>query len=319
MTTTTTTTKPVASREAFGNALEALGREFPHLVVLDADLSKSTMSMKFAKAYPARFLEMGIQEANMLGTAAGLALCGKIPFCCSFACFISGRFDQIKMSVAYSGAAVRIIGTHAGVGIGEDGYSQQGLEDLGLMRSLPGMLVLQPGDDVETEQMIRVLMTHRSPAYVRLTRQKLPRVHRDGYRFEPGKLDVLARHGTDALLLCTGGTVGPAVDAAARLAQGGGPRVTVGNVHTIKPIDADGIAALARECKRVITVEDHNVVGGMGSAVVEALAERHLVPVKRLGVQDVFGESGTPEELYRRHHLDAEGIADDVRDWLTRR
>lgn len=312
---TTTTVKPVASREAFGTALEAIGKDHPEVVVLDADLSKSTMTLKFAKTFPQRFFEMGIQEANMLGAAAGLALCGKVPFCCSFACFITGRFDQIKMSVAYSGANVRIIGTHAGVGIGPDGYSQQGLEDLALMRSLPTMAVLQPGDDVETEQMIRALVKHKGPAYVRLTRQKLPRVHGPDYRFELGKLDVIKEWGTDALLLGTGGTTGHAVEAAEKLSQDG-IKLTVANVHSIKPLDSQTLAALAKKCKRVITVEDHTVLGGMGGAVAEALAEHCPVPVKRFGIQDVFGESGEPEDLYKHHRLDTEGIIRNVRETL---
>ncbi|MEW5847374.1 MAG: transketolase C-terminal domain-containing protein [Myxococcota bacterium] len=315
--TTTTAAKPAATREAFGTSLEEVGKEFSHVVVLDADLSKSTMSMKFGKSFPDRFFEMGIQEANMIGTAAGLALGGKVPFCCSFACFLTGRFDQIKMSVAYSGANVRLIGTHAGVGIGPDGYSQQGLEDLALMRSLPTMAVLQPADDVETAQMIRALVTHQGPAYVRLTRQKLPRVHDEKYRFELGKLDVLREHGTDALLLGTGGTVGFAVEAAEKLAKEG-LRLTVGNVHSIKPLDVSTLTALARKCGRVITVEDHNVLGGMGGAVAEALSETHPVPVKRLGIQDVFGESGEPEDLYRLHKLDTEGIIESVRQFVKR-
>jgi transketolase len=318
MSTTTTTVKPVATRESFGNALEALGREFPQVVVLDADLSKSTMSLKFAKSFPERFLEMGIQEANMIGVAAGLALSGRVPFCCSFACFLTGRFDQVRMSVAYSGAAVRLVGTHAGIGIGEDGYSQQGLEDVALMRVLPTMAVIQPGDDVETEQAVRALVTHPGPAYLRLTRQKVTRFHDVNYTFRLGKLDVVREWGTDALLLGTGGTACEAVAAAAALAQDG-IKVTVGNVHTVKPLDGDTLVDLAKRCGRVITVEDHSVLGGMGSAVAECLSERHPVQVTRLGVPDVFGESGTPEDLYRFHKLDAAGIASSVRGILARR
>jgi len=315
MTTTTALKLGGASREAFGTTLEAIGKEHTQVVVLDADLSKSTMSLKFSKAYPERFFEMGIAEANMLGTAAGLALSGKVAFCCSFACFITGRFDQVKMSIAYSGANVRIIGTHAGVGIGPDGYSQQGLEDLALMRSLPTMTVLQPGDDIETDRMIRALVTHQGPAYVRLTRQKLPRLHDENYEFKLGKLDVVRRHGTDALLLGTGGTSGHCVEAADQLlAQG--IKLTVANVHTIKPLDIEGLVQLAKSCGRVITTEDHNVLGGMGGAVAEALSQHHPVRIQRMGVQDVFGESGEPEELYKLHHIDTDGIAEGVRSFL---
>ncbi len=303
--------KPMATRKAFGEALKALGDRDDKVVVLDADLSKSTMSVVFAKAHPDRFFEMGIQEANMLGTASGLALSGYTPFCCSFACFITGRFDQIKMSVAYSQARVRIVGTHAGVGIGPDGYSQQGLEDLALMRSLPTMLVLQPADDVETAQMVDHLATDPRPAYLRLTRQDVPRVHPEGYRFVPGRFPTLLE-GTDVAILATGGCVGGAVDAAALLAkQGVSARVL--NASTIKPVDDDAIEKAARECKLgLVTVEDHNVLGGLGGAVAESLTSRTPARLLRLGVQDVFGESGDPKALYKKHGLDAEGVARSV-------
>lgn len=307
--------KAVASRKAFGDALKALGDVDPKVVVLDADLSKSTMTMVFAKAHPQRFFEMGIQEANMLGTAAGLALSGYTPFCASFACFITGRFDQIKMSVAYSQARVRIVGTHAGVGIGPDGYSQQGLEDLALMRTLPTMLVLQPADDLETAQMVQLLATDPRPAYLRLTRQDLPRVHSDDYRFVPGKFPKLI-DGSDVALFATGGTVGFAVDAALAL-HAEGIKARVYNASSIKPVDDDAIESAARECRiGLVTIEDHNILGGLGGAVAESVTSRVPAKLLRLGVKDEFGESGEPAALYKKHGLDAEGIVRDVRAFV---
>lgn len=296
-----------ATREAFGEALLEIGQD-PRVVVLDADLSKSTRTELFAKKYPERFVEMGIQESNMIGVAAGLALAGKVPFAASFACFLTGRYDQIRISVAYSKANVRLVGSHAGVGIGEDGYSQQGLEDLALMRALPGMLVLQPADDLECRQMVEYLLHHQGPAYIRTTRQKMPRLHPDGYRFQAGK-GVILRDGSDVTLVATGGTVHHALKAADLLAP---LSVRVVNISTIKPIDRDLLLQCARETGHLITVEDHTVVGGLGSAVLEAIAERP-VRVDRLGLQDVFGESGTPDDLYAHFGLDAAGIARQVK------
>jgi len=296
-----------ASRDAFGAALIRLGETHPELVVLDADLSESTRSKEFGKKYPNRFFQFGIAEANMISAAAGLALTGKVPFCCSFAAFITGRFDQIKMSVCYSAANVRLVGSHAGVGIGEDGYSQQGLEDIALMRSLPTMAVIQPADDLETEAAVEYLLTHKGPAFLRTTRQKLDRVNKDGYKFQFGK-GVTLVDGKDLTIVASGGTVGPAVKAAAMLAEGG-VSARVINIHTIKPIDVDLLAKAARETKRILTVEDHQITGGLGGAVVEAIADVAPVRVKRHGIPDVFGESGTAEDLYRHFKIDAAGIA----------
>ena len=304
-----------ASRDAFGEALVRLGDIHPEIVVLDADLSESTRSGKFAKKFPQRFFQMGIAEADMIGAAAGLALCGKVPFACSFAAFITGRFDQIKMSVVYSAANVRLVGSHAGVGIGEDGYSQQGLEDIALMRSLPTMAVIQPGDDLETEGAVEYLVGYKGPAFLRTTRQKLDRVNRaEGYKYEFGK-GVTVVDGKDMTIVASGGTIGPAVKAAELLAK---DRISarVINIHTIKPIDVDLLAKAARETKRILTVEDHQITGGLGGAVVEALADREPVRVRRHGIPDVFGESGTPEALYRHFKLDAPGIAEVARAFV---
>ena len=306
-----------ATRQAFGEALAKLGESNPDIVVLDADLAKSTKSELFAKKFPERFFEMGIQEANMIGTAAGLALAGKVPFCCSFACFLTGRYDQIRISVAYSKANVKLVGTHAGVAIGDDGYSQQGLEDLALMRVLPTMTVLQPADDLETEQAVKFCVEHPGPVFLRLGRQNVPRVHADGYVFQPGKVDPL-RPGRDGVIFATGGTVGHAVQAAEGLAKDG-LHVAVVNVHTIKPLDAEGVVAAVRASgDRVITVEDHTILGGLGGAICEVLSEHHPVKVLRLGLKDVFGESGAPAEVLKKHGLDVGGISRDVKAFLSR-
>ena len=315
--TTTATAKPAATRDAFGETLARLGAEEPRIVVLDADLSESTRSFKFGRAFPDRFFQMGIQEANMISTAAGLASAGKIAFCCSFSCFVTGRFDQIKISVAYNKARVTIVGTHAGCGVGPDGYTQMALEDVALLRSLPNMTVLQPADDLETTQVVEHLVRrHDGPAFLRLTRQKVPRVHEEGYRFELGKLDVLRAPEEPALVICaTGATVHGALAAADRLAAEG-IAVTVANVHTIKPIDAGELARLAGTAGRVLTVEDHGIVGGLGSAVCEALSETSPARVRRVALRD-FGESGSTEDLFAKYHLDGPGIYAEARRFLS--
>jgi transketolase len=308
--------KPKATRQAFGEALADIGAKYPKIVVCEADLSKSTKSELFAKKYPERFFQIGIAEANMIGTGAGLALSGFVPFICSFGCFVTGRYDQIRMSVAYARAAVRIIGTHAGIGIGDDGHSQMGLEDLSLMRELPTMMVLQPGDEIETKQMIEWLASDaealKHPAYVRLTRQNLPAVHKADYRWKFGKLDVLST-GSRVAILGTGGALPECVQAADQL-KAKGLNVTLANVHTIKPFDADVILALARDHKFIVTVEDHYTTGGLGSAVAEVLADHGTSGVRlvRLGVQDLFGESGEPAELYEQFGFSAKKIVEKV-------
>jgi len=311
---TPSTGKSMASRDAFGEAIVRVGETHPEVVVLDADLSESTRSKKFSQKFPTRFFQMGIAEANMLGVSAGLSLTGKVPFCCSFACFLTGRFDQIKMSVCYSATNVRLVGSHCGVAIGEDGYSQMGLEDIALMRTLPTMVIIQPADDLETAGAVEYLVGHKGPAFLRTTRQKLDRVNPDGYKFEFGK-GVTLVDGNDLTIVASGGTVGPAVKAASLLAEGG-IRARVINIHTIKPIDVPLLVKAARETKRILTVEDHQVTGGLGGAVCEALAETEPVRVYRHGIHDVFGESGTPEALYEHFKLDAPGIAQVARDFL---
>ena len=299
--------KPIATRAAFGETLAKLGEKYPQIVCLDADLSKSTMSMHFAKKFPDRFFEMGIQEANMIGAGAGLALTGKVPFICSFGAFVSGRFDQIRMSVAYTQANVRIIGTHAGVGIGDDGHSQMALEDISCMRTQPTMTVLQPADDIETAAMIEELVTHPHPAYVRLTRQAVPRVHKDGTQFKIGKIQPLVA-GKDALVLASGGVVAPALEAAAELAKSG-ISLEVANVSTIKPLDTAWLKEALKRHKKFITVEDHYVIGGLGGAIAEFLAEEGAGKLYRHGIQDVFGQSGTPAECLDHYELTAPKLA----------
>ena len=301
-----------ATRDAFGEALARVGERYPNVVALDADLAKSTKSELFAKKFPGRFFEMGIAEANMIGTGTGLALSGKIPFVCSFACFITGRFDQLKISVAYSQANLRVVGSHGGIAIGEDGYSQQGLEDLSAARSLPGMAVLNPADDLETEAAVEYLCTHSGPVYLRTTRQKVERVNPDGYRFQFGKA-VELRRGDDAVIFATGGEVHPALQAASSLSNAG-INVGVINIHTLKPLDSTAVVAAARKVKLVATAEDHQIIGGLGSAVAEALADAAVgVRLLRIGIPDTSGESGAPEELLAKYKLDARGIAERVR------
>lgn len=303
-----------STRAAFGEAIWRVGATHPKVVVLDADLASSVQTKKFADAYPSRFFQLGIAEANMVGVAAGMALSGLTPFVASFACFLTGRFEQIRMSVGYNNANVRLVGTHAGIGIGADGYSQMGLEDIALMRSLPNMVVIQPGDALEAEQATEFLADYvGGPAYIRLTRQNVDDLHEPNSRFEFGKA-VELREGRDLVIVASGGVVGGALRAAETLAEEG---ISAGvlNIHTIKPIDGDALQQAAARCGRILTVEDHGVVGGLGSAVVETLSEMRDVAIRIHGVHG-YGESGSGDELYAKHALDAAGIARVARDFL---
>ena len=302
-----------ASRAAFGEALVELGASDPRIVTLDADLSKSTMTGAFAKKFPDRAFNVGIAESNMIGVAAGLAMAGKIPFAASFACFLVGRFETIRMSVAYTGANVKLVGTHSGVAIGEDGYSQMGLEDVACIRALPNIPVIQPADEVETKQVIAFAVEHSGPLYLRLTRQNLEPVSPDGYRFRFGKWARL-REGADVTIIATGGTVFNALAAATQL-EADGVRAEVVNAACIKPLDEEMLLECARRTGRIVTVEDHALAGGLGGAVSELLAEARPTPVRRLGVQG-FGESGDPKGLYAKHGLDPAGIARSVKKLL---
>jgi transketolase len=302
-----------ASRAAFGEALLELGANDERIVTLDADLSKSTMTAAFAKKFPDRAFNLGIAEQNMIGVAAGLALTGKIPFAASFACFLVGRFETIRISVAYTNANVKLVGTHSGIAIGEDGYSQMGLEDIACIRALPNIPVIQPADELETRQVIAFAVEHQGPLYLRLTRQNLEPVSPSGYRFQLGKWQKL-RDGGNVTIVASGGTVFNALEAA-RLLAGDGIEAEVINAASIKPLDEEMLVASARRTGHVVTVEDHNVHGGLGGAVAEALSETLPTPVRRLGVQG-FGESGDPKGLYAKHGLDPAGIAASVRKFV---
>ena len=306
----------VATRKSFGQALLEIGGQDERIVVLDADLSKSTMSKMFAEKYPDRFFEMGIQEANMIGVGSGLALAGKKPFICSFACFVTGRYDTMRISVAYAQAPVRVVGTHAGIGIGEDGNSQMGLEDISVMRGLPNMHVLQPADDIETKQAVKWMAENDVPSYIRLTRQSVKDVNGPDYIFEFGKAVELVP-GRDITIIATGGTVFHAVDAV-ELLKKDGINAAVVNVHTIKPIDTETVVKYAETTGHIVTVEDHNTIGGLGSAVAEVIAESGAGRLTRHGLRDIFGESGNSADLYRKYRLDSEGIASVVKETLKK-
>lgn len=304
-----------ASRAAFGEALLELGARDERIVTLDADLAKSTMTTGFAKKFPSRAFDVGIAESGMIGLAAGLALTGHVPFACSFACFLVGRFETIRVSVAYSDAPVKLVGTHVGVAIGEDGYTQMGLEDIACLRSLPNIPIVQPADEIETKQAVAYAVEHAGPIYLRLTRQNLEPVHEAGYRFRFGRADVL-RPGNDVSILTTGGPVWNTLEAAGKLAAEG-IHAEVINVATIKPLDDEAILRSAGRTGHVVTVEDHSIHGGLGSAVAELLGEVMPTPLKRIGVT-TFGESGDAKGLYARHGLDPDGIAATVRKFLAR-
>jgi transketolase len=303
--------EPIATRDAYGRALVELGGRLPDLVVLDADLSKSTKTGEFAKVYPDRFFDMGIAEQNLMGTAAGLALAGKIPCASTFAIFATGRaYDQIRNTIAYAGLNVKIVATHAGITVGEDGGSHQALEDIGLMRALPGMTVIVPADATETRKAVEAAVAMKGPCYIRLGRTAVPVLFGDEYRFQIGKAVVL-KQGTEAVVFACGIMVSEALKAAEQLAAKG-VSVAVVDVHTIKPLDLDLVVDLARRTGAVVTAEEHSINGGLGSAVAEALGEHCPVPLLRLGVRDRFGESGKPAELMEAFGLTAPHIVQAV-------
>ena len=307
-----------ATRDAYGKALVALGAENPDIVVLDADLSKSTKTAEFAKHYPERFFNMGIAEQNMLGTAAGLAAAGKIPFASTFAVFATGRaFEQIRNSIAYPKLNVKIAATHAGITVGEDGASHQALEDIALMRALPNMTVLVPADGEETRQAVAAAVQHQGPVYLRLGRLDVPCLFGAGYKFAIGKANVL-REGRDVALVANGVLVAAALAAAEELAQEG-IQAAVVNAASVKPLDGDTITRVAQAAGAVVTAEEHNIIGGLGSAVAEALGETFPVPLQRVGVRDVFGESGRPSELLAKYGLTAGAIAAAAREVMRKK
>ena len=298
----------IATRDAYGEALAELGAVNENIVVLEADLSKSTKTCDFRKVYPERFINVGIAEQNMLGIAAGLAAAGKVPFASTFAVFAAGRaYDQIRNSIAYPNLNVKIAATHAGLTVGEDGGSHQMLEDIALMRALPNMTVIVPADGIETKQVIKAAAELEGPVYIRLGRPKVPVLFGDDYKFEIGK-GVLMKDGTDVTLVGTGIMVSKAMEAAELLVAEGISAAVV-NISTIKPLDAELIIAQAQKTGAVVTCEEHTICGGLGSAVAEVLVENCPVPMARVGVEDKFGESGLPDELLEKYGLSASNIA----------
>ncbi|MDD4169716.1 MAG: transketolase family protein [Desulfotomaculaceae bacterium] len=310
--------KKIATREAYGEALLQLGRENLDVVALDADLAKSTKTYDFGQNFPERFFDMGVAEQNMIGTAAGLAAAGKIPFCSSFAIFASGRaFEQVRNSVAYTSVNVKIGASHAGITVGEDGGSHASVEDIAIMRVLPNMTVFVPADAVETAGAVRAAAAINGPVYIRLGRSAVPVLHGEDFQFEPGKAVVL-REGLDVTIIATGIMVVAALEAVDQL-EAKGIRAGVLDIHTIKPIDVDAIVNAARKTGAVVTAEEHSIIGGLGGAVAEALVEHCPVPLKRVGIPDQFGESGTPAELLEKFGLTPGHIVAAVEEVITRK
>ena len=302
-----------ATRESYGLALAEFGEKYD-IVVLDADLSKSTKTETFQKKFPDRFFNTGIAEANMMSTAAGLATCGKIVFASSFAMFAAGRaFEQIRNSICYPNLNVKIGASHAGISIGEDGATHQCLEDIGIMRTIPNMVIINPADHAEAILAVEAAIKHDGPVYLRFGRLAVPEVFdRDTYKFEIGK-GVEIKEGTDATIIATGLMVAEAIEAA-KILEDEGISVRVINMATIKPIDAEIIVKAAKETGAIVTAEEHNIIGGLGSAVSEVLCENCPVPLKRVGTEDVFGQSGKPAELFELYGLTKENIVKQVKE-----
>lgn len=310
------TVKKVATRESYGNALVELGAENPNVVVLDADLAAATKTGVFKKAYPERHIDCGIAESNMVGIAAGLATTGKIPFVSSFAMFAAGRaFEQVRNSVGYPHLNVKIGATHAGITVGEDGASHQCNEDIALMRTIPGMVVMCPADDVEARAAVKAAAAYEGPVYMRFGRAACPVINdRPDYKFEIGKGTVV-REGSDLTIVATGICVGNALEAAEMLEKEGISAEVI-NICTIKPLDEEIIINSAKKTGRVVTAEEHSVIGGLGSAVCDALCKSYPVPVMKIGMQDVFGESGSAAALVEKYKLDGKGIYEQIKDFL---
>ncbi len=301
----------IATREAYGAALKELAQN-ENVVVLDADLGKATKSIEFKNVAPERFFDMGIAESDMIGTAAGLATCGKIPFATTFAMFAAGRaFEQIRNSVAYPNLNVKIAVTHAGVTVGEDGGSHQAIEDISLMRSIPNMVVINPSDAVEAKQAVYAAAEYYGPVYIRFGRAATPVIHDENYEFKLGKGEIL-REGKDVAIIATGIMVSKALEAAEALSKEN-IEATVVNISTIKPLDTEMIVSLAKKTGKVVTAEEHSIIGGLGSAVAEVLSEECPVKLKRVGLKDVFGQSGTPDELLEYYGLTSKDIVEAVK------
>ena len=308
--------KKIATRDSYGNALASLGREHENLVVLDADLAAATKTGIFKKEFPERHIDCGIAEANMIGIAAGLASTGKVPFCSSFAMFAAGRtFEQIRNSVGYPHLNVKIGATHAGISVGEDGATHQCNEDIALMRTIPGMTIINPSDDIEAKAAVKAAYEMEGPVYLRFGRLAVPVINdRDDYEFEIGK-GVVLKEGTDLTLIATGLEVAESLAAAEKL-EAEGISVEVINMHTIKPLDVDLVVRSAAKTGKVVTVEEHSIIGGLGSAVAEVIAEKQPAKLLRIGVEDRFGESGPALKLLEKYELDAAGIYKKVKAFL---
>ena len=303
----------IATREAYGKALVKLGDLRGDVVVLDADLSKSTKTSEFAKTFPTRFFNMGIAEQNLIGAACGLATAVKIPFASTFAMFATGRgFEIIRNSVCYPNLNVKICATHAGISVGEDGASHQSVEDIAIMRSIPNMTVLVPCDAIETEKMIFEIVKYNGPVYVRLGRSAVPQIFGEDYDFEIGK-GVILREGSDATIIACGMMVNEAINAS-KLLKEEGINVRVINMSTIKPIDKEVIIESAKKTGAIVTVEEHSVIGGLGSAVSDVVSENYPVLVKKIGINDVFGQSGKPKQLMEEYGLTVENIINKVKE-----
>ncbi len=308
--------KKIATRESYGNALVALGEKHPDLVVLDADLAGATKTGTFKKVFPERHIDCGIAECNMVGVAAGLATTGKVPFASTFAMFASGRaYEQIRNSVGYPKLNVKIGATHAGISVGEDGATHQCNEDLALMRTIPGMVVLNPSDDIEAKAAVEAAYEHQGPVYLRFGRLAVPVINDNpDYKFEIGKAITL-REGTDVTIIATGLTVAESLAAAEKLAADGISAEVI-NMHTIKPLDEAAVVAAAEKTGKIVTVEEHSIIGGLGSAVCDVVAEKAPAKVKKIGIMDVFGESGPAVELIKKYGLDADSIYATVKEFV---
>ncbi|MDO5146587.1 MAG: transketolase family protein [Eubacteriales bacterium] len=310
--------KKIATRESYGNALAELGKTNDKVVVLDADLAGATKTGIFKKAFPDRFFDCGIAEGNMAGIAAGLATTGLVPFMSTFAMFAAGRaFEQVRNAIGYPHLNVKIGATHAGISVGEDGATHQCNEDIALMRTIPGMVVISPSDDVEARAAVAAAAEYEGPVYLRFGRLAAPVINDNpDYKFEIGK-GIVLKEGTDVTLVTTGLMVGYTLEAA-ELLEKDGISAKVINIHTIKPLDKELIAAAAKETGKVVTIEEHSIIGGLGGAVCEALAESCPVPIKRIGINDEYGQSGPAVKLLHHYQLDTEGIYAQVKEYLAK-
>ena len=308
--------KKIATRESYGNALAELGKEHEDIVVLDADLAAATKTGVFKKAFPERHIDCGIAESNMMGVAAGIAATGKVPFASSFAMFAAGRaFEQVRNSIGYPKLNVKIGATHAGISVGEDGATHQCNEDIALMRTIPGMVVINPSDDVEAKAAVAAAYKHVGPVYLRFGRLAVPVINdNENYKFELGKAITL-REGTDVAIIASGLTVSESLEAAKKL-EAEGISAEVINIHTIKPLDEEAVIKAAEKIGKLVTVEEHSIIGGLGSAVCDVVAQKAPAKVLKIGINDVFGESGPAVQLIKKYGLDSESIYEKIKTFL---